>query len=121
VLTRLNGPTSTSADGKTLSPILPALTAERSVELQKPATLYQELGYVAAGLDGAASYYNASGHFVPVILGENANAVFGANINLGQDLPDTVVVPRGTAQCSGLACPGTQGTTSQTGPAGVIP
>jgi phospholipid/cholesterol/gamma-HCH transport system substrate-binding protein len=123
VLTRLNGPTSTSADGKTLSPILPALTAERSVELQKPATLYQELGYVAAGLDGAASYYNASGHFVPVILGENTDALFGLASTVGQDLGGLtgVRVPSGTAQCSGLACPGTQGTASQTGPAGVIP
>lgn len=76
-----------------LNPILPDLKAVNYVEDQTPSTLYQEIAYAAAQLDGALSYTDGTAHFVPVVLGFNA----------ASNVPSQVAVPHDG--CAGSPCP----------------
>lgn len=101
VLAHLNGPATTSANGRTITPFLPQLVAVQHVELQKPATLYQEMGYVLAGLDSVTSYYDGIGHQAEVILGQGPQGVFEPGVDVGSSSNGTYQQGSG---CGAEAC-----------------
>ncbi len=70
VLAHLNGPATTSPNGRSIPAFLPQLTSIQTVELQRPATLYQEMGYTIAGLDSALALFDGTSHGPEVILGQ---------------------------------------------------
>lgn len=102
VLAHLNGPTTTSADGRPVPGFIPQLLATQKVELQRPATLYQEIGYVLAGLDSATSFYDTSGHLPFVLLGQGPQNDYSAGVHTGSSTNGTY--QEGTG-CGAEACP----------------
>ncbi|MCU4184406.1 MlaD family protein [Acidiferrimicrobium sp. IK] len=108
VLDHLNGvgpnhQPATSANGRPIPAFLPQLTAMQHVELQKPATLYQEMGYTFAGLDSVTSLYDGTGHGPEVILGIGPQGIPGFSTNgVGSSTNGTYQTGTG---CGAETCP----------------
>jgi phospholipid/cholesterol/gamma-HCH transport system substrate-binding protein len=107
-LDHLNGPATTSPNGRTIPAFLPELLSTQHVELQRPATLYQEIGYVLAGLDSATSFYDQTGHQSFVILGQGPQNNYNPGVDTGNSTNDTY--QHGTG-CGNDTCPAGDGVT----------
>ncbi|HET9692460.1 MAG TPA: MlaD family protein [Acidimicrobiales bacterium] len=116
-LAHLNGPTTTSANGRPIPGFLSQLTSVEHVELQRPATLYQEVGYVLAGLDSATSFYDQSGHEPEVILGNGPQNNYSAGVSTGSSTNGTYQLGTG---CGAEACPASFTPVLQE-PGGILP
>lgn len=106
-LAHLIGPDTTSANGRTIQAFLPQLTSLQHVELQRPATLYQEMGYTFSGLDSNTSFYDGTGHQSAVLLGQGPQGNFTPGAHVGSN---GNAYQQGTG-CGAETCPVDNGVT----------